>query len=263
VRSYARFVKTVAAACLSPGPGDPRPVVDADLEGRPEPAQRYLRFMGVVGRPRDWSFRVRFRGRFRRTPTEAWMPCDAWQYNSSIDVARIFVMRLRFAHLVTMVGRDTYVRGHGRMLGTVLGVITVADGQGEEFDVGELVTYLNDAVLLAPSMLLDSAISWAHVDEESFDLTMTDAGHRVSARVFVDERGAPRSFRTTDRYATTPDGLVRAPWTTPIESWSVVDGRPFPGRGGATWHLSDGEFTYIEGGFVAGSAVYNVSPSSL
>ena len=42
------------------------PVTEADLDPLPETARRYLRFMRVVGRPRDWSFRMGFTGRFRR-----------------------------------------------------------------------------------------------------------------------------------------------------------------------------------------------------
>jgi hypothetical protein len=35
------------------------------------------------------------------------------------------------------------------MHGKLLGLMTVVVGRGEEFDIGELVTYLNDAVLIA------------------------------------------------------------------------------------------------------------------
>jgi hypothetical protein len=42
--------------------------------------------------------------------------------------------------------------------------VTVADDRGEAFDVGEPNTYLNDAVIMAPSMLLTAATSWSEVD---------------------------------------------------------------------------------------------------
>ena len=114
--------------------------------------------MGVAGRPRDWSFYARFVGRFRRTPGDRWLPAEAWQYNSARPVARVFVLRVRIAHLVPMVGRDTYLGGRGRMVGTLLG-LRVVDGSGDDFDLGELMTYLNDAVLLAPTTLLVPAVS--------------------------------------------------------------------------------------------------------
>jgi len=44
------------------------------------------------------------------------------------------------------------------MLVKLFDLFTLADGTGTEYDIGELATYLNDAVLVAPSMLLaDSA----------------------------------------------------------------------------------------------------------
>ena len=48
--------------------------------------------------------------------------------------------------------------------------------------MSELVTYLNDAVLLAPSMLLALPVTWTAVNDSSFDLTLSDAwppGHRA------------------------------------------------------------------------------------
>ena len=259
-RLYRRFVDEVTAAHLSAGPGESTPVSEADLAALPEVVQRYLRFMGVAGRPRDWGFRAHFVGRFRLRPRLGWMPAEAWQYNSSLEIARIFVMRLRFAGVVPMIGRDTYLDGHGRMLGKLLDWVTVADGQGDEFDIGELTTYLNDAVLLAPSMLLGPTTTWTGVGD-TFDVTLTDTGRTVTGRVFLDDRGAPRDFSTTDRFADLPGGLVRAEWRTPVRSWEIIDGRPLPGHFGAVWHLPDGPLPYVEGRLEPGSVAFNVLPS--
>ena len=73
--------------------------------------------MRVAGRPRVWSFRARITGRFRLRPRFGWLPAQAWQYNTCPQMARIFVMRLRFARLLPMIGHDIYLHGHGRMLG--------------------------------------------------------------------------------------------------------------------------------------------------
>jgi len=242
-----RLAHEVQAAGLPAGTDDKALVTDADLSGLPDVVQRYLSFMGVVGRPRDWSFRARFVGRFRLRPRLGWMPAEAWQYNSGLEIARIFVMRLRFAGVVPMVGADTYLHGHGRMLGKLLDRIVVADGQGDEFDIGELTTYLNDAILLAPSMLLGRTTSWQPVDAHSFDVALTDAGRTVRGRVFLDERGAPYDFSTTDRYADLAGGLVRAEWHTPVRDWTVIDGRPVPGHVSAVWHLPEGPLHYLTG----------------
>jgi hypothetical protein len=242
--------------------GDPAIVTAADVDALPAPVARYMRFMGVIGRPRDWSFRARFTGRFRMRPGQRFMPFEAWQYNTRFPVARLFHMRIDFAGFVPMIGRDAYVGGHGRMRGKVLGLVPVADGSGKEFDVGELVTWLNDAILLCPSMLLDDATSWSAVSDDSFDVSFTDGDTTVTARVLVDERGAPCDFSTTDRYAALPGGLVRTEWTTPVTQWNFRGSQPLPGPTSAIWHLPDGPFAYVEGGVVPATVVYNIRPEA-
>lgn len=254
-RLYRRLQRTVADAGLADGTIG-RVVTEADVADVPEPARRYLRFMGVIGKPRDWSFQVRFQGNFRMKPGAPWMPADAWQYNSSVETARIFVMRLLIGHLVPFQGTDTYVRGYGHMVGTLLGR-KVIDGRGDEFDHSELVIYLNDALLLAPSMLLTPSVSWIEAGEDAFEVALTDHGRTVSGRSRVDERGALVDF-VADRYATLPEGLVLAPWRTPISGWTTVNGRPIPGQAEVTYDLAGGPYCYIKGRFAPDSLAHNV-----
>jgi len=259
-----QFLSEVAAAGLPIGPGSMDVVTDSQIAPLPEPAQRYLQFMRVVGRPRDWSFRLGFTGRFRTKPRQPWMPCEVWQYNSRLALARIFHIRIRLGGLLPIIARDTYVAGHGRMHVKVLGLFTVADGAGEEYDTGELVTFLNDAVLCAPSMLLAPDISWSSTDSGSFDLTLTDHGRTVAARVLIDSSGAPTEFSTTDRFCYNPDQpeqLMRARWTTPIAGWQDVEGRPLPTAAQAVWHLPQGPFPYADFHLIPGTLAFNVPPA--
>ena len=262
---YARFLKEVASAGLPAVPGPVGVVASSQLASLPEPAQRYLRFTGVMGRPQDWSFRLGFTGRFRTKPRQSWMKCEAWQYNNRLAVARIFHIRIRFGGLLPVIARDTYVHGRGRMRVRLLDLLTIADGTGEEYDVGELVTYLNDAVLIAPSMLLVPEISWAPAATDSFDVLLTDHGRTVTARVIVDENGAPRDFTTMDRFCYNPDEpqkLMRARWSTPVAGWEVVDGRPRVTGGQAVWHQPAGPFAYADFRPIPGSLVFNVRPGA-
>lgn len=237
-----------------------RHVIDrAELDELPEAAQRYMTFMGVAGRPRETGFEAHFGGRFRLR-NMPWMPCEAWQYNSADPLGRVFHLRIDFARVLPMVGRDVYARGRGEMDGRLLGLVPVARGSGAEFDEGELVTFLNDAVLLAPSMLLGLPTSWADVDEDTFDITLSDGTQTVTGRVFVDERGAVHNFETTNRFTDLSGSLARTRWTTPIAGWCVVEGRRLPTSCQAVWELPDRSFPYIEGRFVPGSVVYDTAP---
>ena len=259
----SRSMQEIASLGLPTPAGALEQVTDADLAPLPEPARRYLRFMGVVGRARDWSFRVGFKGRFRVRQGLPWRACEVWQYNSRVVVARAFHMRLRFGLVVPVVGRDTYLQGRGRLLIRLMDLVSVVDATGPEVDTGELVTYLNDLVLIAPSMLLAPDVSWKEVDSASFNLTLTDHGRAVSARVFVDERGAPVTFETTDRFCedpSEPKKWMRARWSTPMQAFRSVEGRQVPTRGLAVWHLTQGDFAYADFELVADGLAYNVRP---
>jgi len=258
-----RLAADVAVLGLPPGPEQPAVVSETQLARLPSAAQRYLRFMEVPGRPADWSFLAHITGRFRLRPGMPWLRCEAWQYSTCPAVTRLFHMRLSAAGLLRMTGRDAYVRGQGRMHGTLAGLVTVAESAGPETDVSELVTYLNDAVFLAPSMLLELPVTWAPVDDDSFEVTLEDSGRRVTARVFLDERGAPVNFSTEDRWCVLPDGLVRARWCTPVRGWRRVNGRWLPSAGSAIWHLPEGPFRYAEFRFAPGAIRYNVAPAGV
>lgn len=188
------------------------------------------------------------------------MPAEAWQYDSWPEISRVFVMRLSVGGVVPIIGVDAYLGGRGWMVGKLLNFVTIVEGRGPELDTGELVTYLNDAVLLAPSFLLRPDVSWREVDQHAFDVSLEDAGRSVSGRVFLDPRGAPRDFATTDRYADDPSGLVKMEWRTPVSTWGMIRGRPLPGRTSAEWHRPEGPTPYIEGRFDPAAIAYDVPP---
>lgn len=260
----AKLLREVHALGLPTGPTGPErvdPVTEADLASLPETAQRYLRFMAVLGRPRTWSVRARSGGLFRLGPKQAWMPCEVWQYDTCLDVARIFLMRLRLRGVLPMLVRDTYVRGEGRMRGRVLDAVSVVDQSDEKIAIGELVTFVNDAVMWAPSMLLTDAVRWTAVDDRSFDVALTDRGRTVSARVFVKSDGELVDFSTTDRFGpdpAQPGEMVRARWSTPVNGFRTFGGRPVAASGAAIWHFASGDLKYAD--FTVEDLDFDVSP---
>ncbi|MGY1808311.1 DUF6544 family protein [Blastococcus sp. SYSU D00669] len=255
-----RLRRRVRRLGVRPGPADPTPVTDRDLADLPAPARRWFAASGAVGRPRDVSLLARWTGTFRLRPDGGWLPFEAWQYNTASTIARIWTMRMDVAGVVPMFGVDSYLHGQGRMRGKVLGLVPVADGAGPEFDAGELVTWLDDAVLLAPTMLLARAVRWSPVDDERFDVALTDAGRTVTARVTVDDRDRVADVATEDRWADLPGGPTRARWTTPVRGWTEIGDRLVPHGGGAVWHLSGGPYEYARATVDPATVRWNVAP---
>lgn len=256
-----KLLREVSSLELPPPVADDAPVTEDDLAPLPPPAQRYLRYMGVLGRPRERSFLMRFVGRFLFGGE--WVPCECAQYNQRTPVTRVFHMRLRVKEIVPTYVRDTYLRGRGHMLGKVLDAVAMVDDTSEEVTVGECVTYLNDAVLMAPSMLLVPEVTWSDVAPDAFDLALHDSGRTVRARVFVDAQGAVTDFSTTDRYFTPPGAKSpprRAEWRTPVVGWQAHEGRRFPTAASAVWVLPEGPLPYVELAFDPSAFVSNAPP---
>jgi hypothetical protein len=129
-----------------------------------------------------------------------------------------------------------------------------------------LVTYLNDGVMIAPSMLLAPGVRWSAVDDQSFDIFLTDQTRTVQARVFIDEHGAPVDFETTDRFYADPKDatkVTRCRWTTPMEGFQEIDGRRLPTRGKAIWHMpGEQELAYVDYTLDPTTLAFNVAPGA-
>lgn len=110
----------------------------------------------------------------------------------------MFRMRLMFTGVVPMTGWDTYRCGRGGMAGKLLGVYPVATGSGTPFDIGELTTYLNDAVLLSPGMLLawTPAGSPSMTTDSAFSYTMPAEQSRLWCRSTTAARRSTSRPRT-------------------------------------------------------------------
>ena len=236
------------------------PVTEGEVAALPAAVQRYLAFMRVVGRPRDSSVSASFSGRFRRDRGD-WLPCEVLQYDARSPAARLFMMELSLGHFLPVTVRDQYVRGRGSLEARAFDLLRVAQGSGYELDVGELVTYLNDAILMAPSLLLGPETTWSEIDASSFDVALTDAGTTVKARVVLDGRGAPLNFTTRDRFFDSPDGRkLRTEWETPVAGWQEADGRMLPTSAQAVWRLPDGPLPYADFRFEPRRIAFNVPP---
>jgi hypothetical protein len=125
------------------------------------------------------------------------------------------------------------------------------------------VTYLNDALTFAPSMLLGPEVTWSEDGKDSFEITITDHGRTVGAIVVVDERGAMVDFSTLDRYGedpAAPGTMVRARWSTPIAGWRLDGKKPLPTRASAIWHFQSGAFEYARFAIVPDGVEIDVDP---
>lgn len=253
----AQFAREVA---LGRSRSSPQPLVqEADLAALPAAVQRYLRYVGVVGRPRVQSLHVHFEGRIRSGPSAAWMPLQAEQYSFFDRPSRLFSIQARMFGL-PVEGLHAHVNGRASMRIELLALLPVVNAHGPAFTAAETVTLFNDMCVMAPATLLDPSIRWEPVDEGHVRARFGWAGQSIGATLVFDTEGRLVDFFSDDRPALDADGVTFNPqrWSTPLSSYRAFGPYRLASRGEARYRAPAGEYTYGE--FRLDGIEYNIGP---
>jgi len=239
--SFDRMVsKEVAELFKNTSKEKPEKITEADIARLPEPVQKYLRYTKTVGKDKIHKVRLKQTGKIRMKPDAKWMPFEAEQYYTTDNPAFIWKANVKFAPLLWISGRDSYVNGKGNMLIKVLSLIKVVDGAGPELDQGALCRYLNE-MMWFPDAYMNDYIKWEPVDANSARATMTVNGTTASAVLKFDSEGKLVDF-IAERYMET----TMETWSTPVANYKDFHGIMLPSGGKAVWKLKTGDFAYIE-----------------
>ena len=221
----------------------PEVISEADIEGLPEPVQRYLRYAQVIGKEKIRTVRLKQKGFFRQKEDQGWMPLNAEQYYTTDPPAFIWNGNLRLLQLPLLKGRDKFCEGKGNMFIKLLPFIKIADTSGYEIDQGTLVRYLNE-IMWFPTAYLNDYIEWEPIDSSSAKATISVEGLTASAILYFNEKGEMTNF-VAERYMTVDDEFSLETWSTPIEEYREVHDIRIPTKGEGVWKLSSGDFNYI------------------
>lgn len=217
-------------------------VTEAMLAALPEPARRYLRYAGVVGKPVPAVVRLTQAGRIRGAVDAKWMNLEAEETYTTDPPG--FLWRAWFPKrtMPFVMGRDEYAGGEGSILMKMAGVVTVADEHGPELGPAGLMRYLNE-MMWFPAAFLGRNVDLAPVDEGTFTATIIDGDTTATATLFVDAEGRLTNFRAV-RYNTGSRSMET--WETPIRGYSEYGGYRLPSRGEGVWKQPGGDFSYID-----------------
>lgn len=229
-----------------------RLITEKDLEPLPFPIQRYLRYAGVINRPAVNSFRVVFTGQMREKG-KAYFPFRSVQYNFLDEPARQFFMKGRMFGM-DVPGYHQYSNERARMDIKLFGILPLVHKAGNVMNKTETVTFFNEMCLLAPASLTDSRIEWQPIDKGSAKAFFTNKSIRISAIIYVNERGQLTNFTSQDR--TDIKDMKEYLFSTPVTEYKTIGGINLMHSGEAVWHYADGPFTY--GKFNLEEIAYNV-----
>jgi hypothetical protein len=241
--SFESQYKAEVQKRLEPIP-DTSAISQDEIRQLPPPVQKYLTYVGTVGKPRIQNFRAVFRGSFKRSTEADWMNIASQQYNFFGDRARLFYIRSSVFG-VPFDGLHMYIGSNAKMQIKIASVFQVVDAKGEKMTKGDTVTLFNDMCLLAPATLIDTSIEWEIVDSLTVKATFSNKGNTISALLSFNQIGELINFTSNDRYYST-DGItfISYPWSTPVSKYKDFGGRKVPSYAEAVWHTPQGEFSY-------------------
>ena len=246
-------VRQMLAAAIE---GDDRVVTDDDLDGLPAPVQRYLRFAGVVGRPRIRTARVEQRGQMRVDPNQPWQPLVAEEHFAVFPIGFLWHATVS-SGLFSVEIRDAYFAGYGEVLARLASFVPIAEARGPEIDEGALVRYLGEMVFF-PTAFVDQ-VRWEPIDDESARLFLSDGELEVSAICTFDPTSGRMVNLLAERWRD-EDGFFRKyAWSIPYDEYADYNGFLIPSGAAAIWHIDGEEFEYAR--FEVTDAEFDVEPT--
>jgi hypothetical protein len=228
-----------------PRPARPPLATEEMLAGIPEPARRYLRYAGVVGRPLADTVRIRQEGRMQPSPGGISFPIVAEQWYSVDPPGFIWDATVPIAGLPVVRGRDGYLDGRGMMTIRVGSLVPVVNASGPEMDQASLLRHLSEMPWF-PSAFLRDRVTWEAIDDTNVRVSIRDGDLRATGILKIDAEGRLVEFRS-HRHAIVGKGFELRPWSAPTLAYGEFEGLRLPIRGAAAWTLPDGStLPYIE-----------------
>ncbi len=217
-------------------------ITEESIAALPEPAQRYLRHAGVIGKAIPRIVHLSQTGRIRSSAAAAWMSFEALETYSTNPPA--FVWRAYFPTrtMPLVLGRDLYHEGTGSILMRMLAILPIADEHGDELRAAGLMRYLNEMSWF-PAAFLGDNVQISARDENSFLVRITDRALTAEAIMFIDGEGQMTNFEA-QRFNTASHEMQK--WETPIVRHADYAGFNLPSSGSAVWRSPEGDLTYIE-----------------
>ena len=253
--TFENSYKGDVASAMNIKAPSPELLTEEDLAPLPMCVQKYLVYVGAVGKPKVNNVKIVFNGEMRDKGKD-WFKFTSEQYNFFGTPTRLFFMKAQVMGLPTY-GYHRYINEAASMNIKLLSLFSVVDMAVPELYPTETVTFFNDLCLFAPSALIDYRISWETLDTLSAKAIFNNNGTKISAILYFNEMGQLINFVSNDRYSVSE--MKAFPFSTPASNYNNINGYQLPSYGEAIWHYPDGEFVY--GKFEVVDITYNVADS--
>jgi len=216
------------------------------LDGLPEPVQRYFKYALPNGRPYLNFLRLQHTGTFKTGMDKDWTDIRGEQYFTAKPPGFVWIGKTK-----QFKARDAYVNNVGNLSVYLFGLVRIINSSGEAVDQAELVRWLGEGVWMPTNLLPDEHKQWSAIDDNSAELTFNWKGHSIHFHIHFNELGQIVRLET-QRYME----KKLENWVGEVGDYKEIDGIKVPTHIEAGWVLDKGRYTYAR--FHVGTFEYDI-----
>ncbi len=228
---------------------EPRSYDVRELEGLPEPVQRFFKAVLTDGQPLVAGVRLSHAGTFNMgTTSDQWKPFTSTQRVVTRRPGFVWDGRISMLPGLNVRVHDVYVAGEGVLHATLFGLITMARAEGtRELAEGELMRFFAEAAWYPTALLPSQGVTWQAADAASARATLSDGDAAITLTFRFDNEGLLRSVAADARGRTVGSAVIPTPWEGRWDEYGTRDGMRVPLRGEVAWLLPEGRQPYWRG----------------
>jgi hypothetical protein len=222
---------------------------EAELDGLPEPVQRFFRAAVKNGAPIVEALSITHTGTFNMGEVD-----DSWKPFTSRQ--QVITHRPGFVWdgaVVLMPGapvrvHDAYVAGEGILHPAILGLVSLTELRGTgDVATGEFMRYFAESAWYPTALLPSQGVVWKAINARSASATLKDGPVTATLTFRFGADGLIESVRAEARGRTVSGMVVPTPWEGRWSDYQRRDGMMVPMRGEVSWLLAEVPKPYWRG----------------
>jgi hypothetical protein len=217
------------------------------LEGLPEPVQRYFKYVLKQGQPYINTVRLTHDGFFKTDLKKDFIKITGEQYFSAKKPQFIWK-----GETSMFTARDFFIDDKGGLIATLFNVYNIVDAKGSNFDEGELQRWLAESVWFPTNLLPSDKVSWSAIDTNSAKLSFHYK--TVSFEFIVNFNATGEIIEIEGERFMTADQKEK--WVCKMTNYQERNGVKIPISDQAIWRLNDGDQVYAK--FEVQKIEYNI-----
>ena len=203
----------------------------------PEPVQLYFKHVLKQGQPYISYVRVLHDGQFKTDLKKGWINITGEEYFTTEKPGFIWK-----GNTSTFTARDMYLSNKGQLIVSLLSLMNIVNGQGEQYNQGELLRWLGESVWFPTNLLPDEKLLWLAIDDQSAKLTFSYKELSLYFIVTFNYIGEITQLETK-RYM---DEKNLETWLIKLSNYNALNNVMIPTSAEVAWRILNVDYAYAK-----------------